>query len=103
MSVNQSGAINESFSDIWGEFVDQTNGQGNDSDWVRWQIGEDTRDGAFRDMKNPPNYSHPDRITSFLYYCGSNDAGEEILEYVRLGGIKVYPALTGVTVPLHPS
>ena len=27
----QSGAINESFSDIWGEFVDLSNGQGNDS------------------------------------------------------------------------
>ena len=29
----QSGAINEFFSDLWGEYYDQTNGQGNDSGW----------------------------------------------------------------------
>src|SRR5262249_47028234 len=28
---NASGAINESFSDIWGEFIDLTNGRGNDT------------------------------------------------------------------------
>ena len=31
----QSGAINESFSDIWGEFIDQWNGTGNDDDDVQ--------------------------------------------------------------------
>lgn len=36
-----SGAINESFSDMWGEFVDLTNGAGNDSEAVRWFLGED--------------------------------------------------------------
>lgn len=39
---NQSGAINESFSDIWGEFVDQTNGKGTDTPNVKWVLGEDT-------------------------------------------------------------
>ena len=48
----QSGAINESFSDIWGEFVDQTNLAGNDSAAVKWLIGEDvTGLGAIRDME----------------------------------------------------
>ena len=37
----QSGAIDESFSDLWGEYYDQTNGLGNDDTSVKWQIGED--------------------------------------------------------------
>ena len=36
----QSGAINESFSDIWGEFIDLTNAKGGDSASVRWLIGK---------------------------------------------------------------
>jgi bacillolysin len=51
--ANQPGAINESFSDIWGEFVDLTNFSGDDSSLVRWKIGEDLPNGAIRDMKNP--------------------------------------------------
>ena len=50
----QSGAINESFSDIFGEFVDQTNGKGDDSAGVKWLMGEDSSLGALRDMENPP-------------------------------------------------
>ncbi len=74
--LNQSGAINESFSDIWGEFVDQTNGKGNDTDAVRWKMGEDTSGGAIRDMKNPPVYGHPDRITSDFYKCPECDPND---------------------------
>lgn len=85
-----SGAINESFSDIWGEFVDLVNGAGNDSDEVRWFIGEDVlADGpvpgdfkahpellspkqndvpvppsAIRYMKDPTLFGHPDRLGS---------------------------------------
>gem|GEM_PF-3057879 len=69
--ASQSGAINESFSDIWGEFVDQTNVKGNDTASVRWLIGEEYVSGGGRDMKNPPARSQPDKITSSLYkYCG---------------------------------
>ncbi|MEK7328362.1 MAG: M4 family metallopeptidase, partial [Chloroflexota bacterium] len=72
----QSGAINESFSDVWGEFVDLTNGAGNDSAAVRWKMGEDVSGlGALRDMKNPPVYGDPDKITSTLYYKGAGDNG----------------------------
>ena len=61
----QSGAMNESFSDIWGEFVDLTNGAGNDSPGVRWLMGEDIPvGGAIRDMQNPPAFGDPDRILS---------------------------------------
>lgn len=50
----ESGAINESFSDIWGEFIDLTNGKGNDSNAVRWLMGEEIPGGALRNMQNPP-------------------------------------------------
>jgi bacillolysin len=71
----QSGAINESFSDIFGEFIDLGNGKGNDSPSVRWLIGEDLSVGAIRSMKNPPLYGDPDRMGSTLYKCGSEDNG----------------------------
>ncbi|MFZ4504691.1 MAG: M4 family metallopeptidase, partial [Methylovulum sp.] len=69
----QSGAINEAFSDIWGEFVDLSNGQGTDTAEVRWLMGEDNSVGAFRSMKNPTDFGNPDRIKSNYYYCGIFD------------------------------
>ncbi len=72
----QSGAINESFSDIWGEFIDLTNGAGNDSPSVRWLMGEDLPGGAGRNMANPPALGHPDRMNSPYYYY-STVANEE--------------------------
>jgi len=72
----QSGAINESLSDVWGEFVDLTNGSGNDSSNVRWLLGEDLPGiGAVRDMANPTSFGDPDRMTSPNYYTGSLDFG----------------------------
>lgn len=65
---NASGAMNESMSDIWGEYVDLTNGNGSDADTMRWRIGEDmVSGGPLRDMKTPGNYSQPDRLNSPLY------------------------------------
>lgn len=58
----ESGAINESFSDIWGEFVDLVNQKGNDNPNVRWLMGEEIPSiGAIRNMKNPPQFGDPDR------------------------------------------
>lgn len=74
--LNQSGAINESFSDIWGEFVDLTNGAGTDTPAVKWLIGEDV--GAIRSMSNPPSVGNPpspDRMNSPLFYTGPVDNG----------------------------
>ncbi len=65
----QSGAINEAFSDIWGEFVDLTNGAGNDSPNVRWLMGEDLSIGAIRSMSDPTLYDDPDKMTSPNYNC----------------------------------
>ena len=70
---DQSGAINESFSDVWGEFVDLSNNAGNDTASVRWQMGEDI--GAFRSMKDPTLFTDPDKVTSPNYYCGTGDSG----------------------------
>jgi Zn-dependent metalloprotease len=72
---DQSGAINESLSDIFGEFMDLTNGHGNDAPSVRWLMGEDTSVGAIRNMQNPPAYGQPDRMGSSLYYTGTDDNG----------------------------
>lgn len=67
----EPGAINESLSDIWGEYVDQNNSDGTDGATYNWKIGEDaTGIGVIRDMKNPPAYSQPDSMTS-AYYCKS--------------------------------
>ncbi|MEM7292661.1 MAG: M4 family metallopeptidase [Pseudomonadota bacterium] len=66
----ESGAINESFSDIWGEFVDLTNSGGTDTPAVRWHMGEDVPVfGAIRNMQDPTIFNDPDRIGSPLYAC----------------------------------
>jgi Zn-dependent metalloprotease len=74
----QSGAINESLSDVWGELVDQTNDSGNDLPSVKWVLGEDITGpgcGPIRNMKNPPAFGDPDRMKSPHYYTGSGDDG----------------------------
>jgi hypothetical protein len=72
----EPGAINESLSDIWGEYYDQTNGLGTDTAGVAWLIGEDiTGLGALRSMSNPPAFNDPDRMLSSLFYTGTNDLG----------------------------
>jgi Zn-dependent metalloprotease len=77
----QSGAINESLSDVWGEFIDLDNGQGNDASSVRWLLGEDVDppgtifDGAVRDMENPPAFGQPDRMRSAFFYADEDDNG----------------------------
>jgi hypothetical protein len=74
----QSGAINESLSDLWGEYYDQVNKKGNDSAEIKWAIGEDLLpavSGPVRNMKNPPAYKDPDKITSVYYYSGPYDNG----------------------------
>ena len=78
----QSGAINESFSDIWGEYVDQTNTRPGemDSPADRWWLGEDVAGldalrgtplgtNAIRNMRDPGFFGHPDRMTSPNYFC----------------------------------
>lgn len=77
----QSGALNESFSDIFGETADLTDGLGNDVSGVRWQIGEDLAGiGPFRDMSDPNSFGNPAKVSDRLYGCyatctDANDSG----------------------------
>ncbi len=71
----QSGAINESLSDVFGELVDLTNGAGNDDPSVRWVMGEEVPGGAIRNMADPTLFGDPDRMTSPSYSSGTGDSG----------------------------
>lgn len=86
----QAGALNEAYSDIWGETLDQINGyfdvgenngvrsvNGNCSDTDRWLLGESTalKVGLFRDMYNPTCFDNPGKVTDNLYWCSSADNG----------------------------
>lgn len=63
---NQSGALNESMSDVFGVIVEyEVLG---DSDW--WRLGEDVYtpgnpDDALRDMKNPELYDQPAHMDNY--------------------------------------
>lgn len=97
----QSGALNESYSDIWGETVDRINGRDDltdpvtlrtdgscaiqstgdpsDDDSVLWLLGEDaTADGlvgALRDMYTPTCLGDPGKVSDSEYRCSAADQG----------------------------
>ena len=83
----QSGAMNESYSDIWGETIDLLNDYEDADDDVslrtgcnssdRWMIGEDASafGSAIRDMWNPPCKGDPGKVTAGNYWCSAGDAG----------------------------
>lgn len=72
----QSGALNESFSDMFGEAVDLTNAGGTDTPAVRWQMGEDLPGiGAIRNMADPGAFFDPARVNDPNYYCSVLDNG----------------------------
>lgn len=95
----QSGALNESYSDIWGEVVDLINARGTDDapgsrrsdgscsvfgvgvpsvdNAYRWLSGEDDPafGGAIRDMWNPTCYGDPGKVTDSEYFCSTADSG----------------------------
>ena len=75
--LSESGAINESLSDIWGEFVDQDNGVGNDTAGAKWAIGEDAipTAGAIRDMSDPTIFGDPDKMSSPNFFVSFLDNG----------------------------
>ena len=83
----QSGALNESFSDIWGETVDILNAYEDADDdnslrtgcgsSDRWMVGEDASafGGAIRDMWDPTCLGHPGKVTDGQYWCSTADSG----------------------------
>lgn len=66
----ESGALNESFSDVFGTAVEQYA----DSALGNWLIGEDIG-GAFRSMANPNLYNNPDTYLGTFWYAGTADNG----------------------------
>ncbi len=74
----QSGALNESFSDIFGETVDLTDGVGvDDTPGVRWRMGEDLSIGAIRDMMTPTTFSDPGKMSDSAFFKCSNQAWDD--------------------------
>ncbi|MCK5923268.1 MAG: M4 family metallopeptidase, partial [Methylococcales bacterium] len=97
----QPGALNESYSDIWGEIVDLVNGRGSDDAGTRtdgscadaahdptggphgpdasyrWLSGEDDPafGGAIRDMWSPQCHGDPGKVSDAVYHCASSDSG----------------------------
>ncbi|MBN2305377.1 MAG: choice-of-anchor D domain-containing protein [Anaerolineae bacterium] len=76
----ESGAINETFSDVFGEFADQANGidsygTGSDAPADMWLMGEDLGMDAIRDLSDPPAFGLPDRTQSALYWTAGTDQG----------------------------
>ena len=70
----ESGAINESLSDVMGELIDLwSTTSGPDPADDRWLLGEQLPIGAIRDMRAPSTYGDPDRMTSPLFYGGLAD------------------------------
>lgn len=69
---NESGALNESFSDIFGNTIEN---YARPSQW-NWRIGEDiTPAGAIRNMQNPNQYGDPDTYGGTNWYTGAADNG----------------------------
>ncbi|MFZ9970946.1 MAG: M4 family metallopeptidase, partial [Bacteroidia bacterium] len=69
----ESGALNESFSDIFGNAVEQ---YGRPNDWS-WRIGEDmTPSGnGIRAMENPNLFNQPKFYKGVKWYSGTGDNG----------------------------
>ena len=68
----EPGALNESYSDIFGVLV----GNGLNPNWNewRWQIGADTG-RPLRDMSNPRNSNQPDHMSGFRRLPPNDDFG----------------------------
>lgn len=66
----QSGALNESQSDVWGELY-QKHVSGT-TDWINWP---EYQPGGGRNLASPPITTYTDRLFSSLTYCGSSDQG----------------------------
>ena len=83
----QSGALNESYSDIWGETIDIINGYndaGEDlslrtacSSSDRWRMGESAAalSTPIRDMWDPICNGHAGKVSDTQYWCSSGDSG----------------------------
>ena len=67
---NESGALNESFSDIFGETTENYILEGND-----WLMGDERTNGAIRSLSNPNANNDPDTYGGTNWFTGSGDNG----------------------------
>ena len=58
----QSGALNESFSDIFGSMVDRDD----------WLVGEDLPNGPIRNMADPTQFNDPGHVRDWRAGCSDN-------------------------------
>ena len=70
---NESGALNESYSDIFGACIEA---YGRPTNW-NWKVGEDitTNNGGLRNMSNPNLFGDPDTYGGTSWYGGTQDNG----------------------------
>jgi Zn-dependent metalloprotease len=63
--ARQSGALNESYSDIFGVIV--TNSDNPDTTKWNWEVGEGVLPGGrpLRDLSDPPRFDQPDHMDDF--------------------------------------
>ena len=72
----ESGAINESMSDVMGQFVDLGDNDAQDTNLAtRWQIGEDLPGGAIRDMADPQAFGQPAKTSDVEWDSDWLDVG----------------------------
>ncbi|MBL7857426.1 MAG: M4 family metallopeptidase [Cyclobacteriaceae bacterium] len=69
--INESGALNESFSDIFGKAVEFDLF----GDTATWQLSKHFRDGGLRDFSNPNRKNQPDTYAGDMWFTGYEDNG----------------------------
>ncbi len=67
---DESGALNESFSDIFGEMVEKNTLGSND-----WLMGDDRTNGYIRKMSDPNDKGDPDTYMGDNWFTGTGDNG----------------------------
>ncbi|MFI9510296.1 M4 family metallopeptidase [Nocardia sp. NPDC052566] len=102
---NDSGAINESMSDIFGEFVYLTGPNYRAEN--RWKIGAGSSLGVIRDMKDPKSHRQPDTYRGTYWYTGSNQSalvhtnsgvGNKAAQLITDGGALNGQNITGIGI-----
>lgn len=75
---NESGAMNEGFSDIWGACIEHYGRTGSLQNPIPnsvWLIGEDISSSGLRSMSNPNSKGDPDTYLGTNWYSGTADSG----------------------------
>lgn len=102
---DESGAINESMSDLFGELINITMGKA-DSEG-RWKIGDGSALGVIRDMKDPTARRNPDTYKATYWYTGPSQSafvhinsgvGNKTAQLITDGGSLNGQTVTGIGI-----